>query len=238
MLPKIDLPTYSIELPISKQQIKFRPYTVKEQKLLMMAVESSSEETLVDTILQVVSNCVVTDINAKELPLTDVEFIFYQLRARSESEIVQLKYKCEKKIDGTSCGNVLRHELNLITDLEISEGLDPTIQITDSIGIQLKHQRFEVDTLKNVKLPTPEQVFEVVANNVDFIFDKESTYPVSDLPVKHVVEFLSQLSTTQYEKIEKFFLNEPKIYKSLQITCNKCGTVHDIKVEDIFDFFI
>lgn len=236
ILPKIDLPVYTIELPVSKQELKFRPYTVKEQKLLMMATESDEESTLVDTILQVATNCVISDINVSELPVTDVEFLFYQLRARSESELVHLKYQCKKKINENICGHVLNHDLNLLTDLTVSEVYDSTIQITDKIGIKLKHQTFKVDVLGD-KTPSPEELFSIISDNIDFIYDEVSTYQISEIPKTAVVEFLSQLSTSQYKKVEDFFANEPKIYKELSITCPKCGTVHNIKVEDIFDFF-
>jgi hypothetical protein len=238
LLPKINLPTYTINLPVSKQQVKIKPYTVKEQKLLLMATESGDKNFLVDTILQIVNNCIVNPIDARELPITDVEYVFYQLRARSQSEIVNLRYKCENKVDGNICGNIMTHDLNLLTDLEISEPLSPTIELDNKIGIKLKHQKFEKDKLETKNTPTPEELFELIAANIEFIYDEKSSYSPKDVPIENVIEFLGELNTKQYEKIEEFFLNEPKIYKNLQITCKKCGTVHNITVEDIFDFFI
>ena len=238
LLPKLDSPTYSITLPVSKQLIKIKPYTVKEQKLLLMATESGDKNFLVDTILQIVNNCIITPVDARELPITDVEYVFYQLRARSQSELVNLRYKCENKVDGIVCGNIMTHNLNLLTDLEVSESLSPTIELDHKIGIKLKHQKFEKDKLENTEIPTPEQLFELIAKNIEFIYDEKSSYNPKDVPFENIIEFLGQLNTKQYEKIEQFFLNEPKIYKNLQITCKKCGTVHDITVEDIFDFFI
>lgn len=237
MLPRIDSPTYSVKLPVSKLDIKIRPYTVKEQKLLLMASESKDDDYLVDTILQIVNNCVVTPINVAELPMTDVEYIFYQLRARSQSEIVDLRYKCESTIGDKKCGNIMEHKLNLLTDLEVTEGLPPTINLTDKIGVKLKHQKFEKDPLKDVEIPTPEQLFALIAKNIDVIFDERTSYNVKDVPLSNVVDFLGTLSTTQYEKLEEFFLNEPKIQKKLQIKCDKCGTLHNVVVQDVFDFF-
>lgn len=238
MLPRIDSPTFNIKLPVSKVDVKIRPYTVKEQKILLMASESRDEDALVDTILQIVNNCVVTPINVVELPLSDVEYVFYQLRARSQSEMVDLRYKCESKVNGESCGNVMEHQLNLLTDLEVTEGLPSTIKLTDKIGVKLKHQRFEKDPLKNVEIPSPDQLFTLIAKNVDVIFDERATYNTKDLQLDDVIEFLGSLSTSQYEKIEEFFLNEPKIHKNLELTCKKCGTLHKVNVEDVFDFFI
>ena len=238
ILPEIESPIYTITLPVSNKTIKFRPYKVKEHKLLMMATEAQDETTLVDTIHQIISNCVLSEINTRELCITDIEYIFYQLRARSESEIVKLTYKCENIVEGKSCDNLMNYDLNLLTDLEVSKGHDSVIQLTDKIGIKLKNQKFEVDPLNNKEFPTPDELFEIAAKNVEFIFDENSSYQVSDLPIKAVVDFLSDLSTKQYEKIEEFFLNEPRIHKNIEIKCKKCGMVHKLKVEDIFDFFI
>lgn len=238
LLPSIDTPTYTIKLPVSKQEIKFRPYVVKEQKLLLMATESGDKNTLIDAITQIVGNCVLSNINTKDLPITDVEFIFYQLRARSQSEIVELKYKCENIVDGASCGNVMHHGLNLLTDLEVTESLPTTIQLNDSIGLKVKHQKFELDNLQEKQLPTPQELFELIAKHIEFIYDEKSTYNSSDISQKDLIDWLGRLTVEQYAKIEEFFLNEPKIHKNLQIKCKKCGFVHDLDVEDILDFFI
>jgi hypothetical protein len=238
MLPTIDVPTFSVELPISKKNIQFRPYLVKEQKILTMAKESGEKNSVINAILQIINNCIITDINIQEeLPITDVEYLFYQLRARSESELVNLKYRCENKIEDTICGNTMDHTLNLLTDLEILDnGVSPIIEITENVGIKLKHQRFELDGLEDT-LPTPKELFEIIANNVDFIYDENSSYNAKDIPQQKIVEWIGNLPTEKYEKIEQFFLNEPKIIKKLNITCNKCGMNHNILVEDIFDFF-
>jgi len=237
-LPKIDVATYTINLPVSKQTVKFRPYLVKEQKILIMAKESGEKNTLIDAIIQVLENCVTNDIDIKNLPITDVEYLFYTIRARSESEIVDLKYRCEALIGGTSCGNVMEHGLNLITDLEIIDNeISPNIQINEDVGLKLRHQRFEIDNLQN-KIPTPEEILESIAKNVEFVYDENSSYNAKDIPIQKIIEWLGELPVEKFKQIEAFLENEPKIVKKLQITCNKCGAVHDILVEDIFDFFI
>ena len=110
LLPTIDTPTYTITLPVSKQEIKFRPYVVKEQKVLLMAIESKDPEAIIEAIKQIVDNCVLTKINARLLPAVDIEFIFYNLRARSQSETVDLKYKCNNIVKGESCGGIMREQ--------------------------------------------------------------------------------------------------------------------------------
>ena len=172
LLPKIDLPTYSITLPISKIEIKFRPYLVKEQKLLSMAKQAEDKNALVDAIKQILINCTVNSVDVSELPITDSEYYFYNLRARSESEIVKLKYRCESNINGDTCNNIMEYDLNLLTELEVFvPDVPDTIQINDDVGIKLKHQKFEKDPLKNVEVPSPEQLFKLIASNIDVIFD-------------------------------------------------------------------
>lgn len=237
-LPKIDLPTYSLTLPISKIQVKFRPYLVKELKILNMAKESGDKNALVDAISQIVSNCTVNDIDVSNLPITDTEYYFYNLRARSESEIVKLKYRCETEINGRICNGIMDHDLNLLTDLEIYDpNISNIIEVTDTIGIKLKHQKFEKDNI-TTDIPTPDELFELIAKNVDFIYDENSQYSASDIPLQQIIQWISELPSEKYKSIENFFLNEPKVVKHLNMTCNKCGTAHEILVEDIFDFFI
>jgi hypothetical protein len=241
LLPKIETPTYTVKLPISEKTVKYRPYLVKEQKILSIAKESGDKNTLVDAILQTIENCVLDTTNARELPLTDVEFLFYTLRARSESEIVELNYKCENIIDHENnkrCNNIMKHDLNLLTDLDvINSNVSPLIQVNENIGLKLKHQRFEHDTIGD-KIPTPHEILSIIANNVEFIYDEQSSYNAKDIPIQNIIDWIGDLPIEQYNKIENFFDNEPKIVKKLSIKCNKCGFDHSIVVEDIFDFFI
>ncbi len=237
ILPTIDTPIYNAMLPVSKQEVKFRPYVIKEQKILLMAVESKEQRTMIDAIAQIVSNCVLSKIDTRNLPVTDVEFLFYNIRARSQSETVDLQYKCHNIFEDDVCGGRMYHKLNLLTDLEISEALPTTIQITDKIGVKLNHQKFEVTSIIGDKL-TPEQEFAIVAENIDFIYDEKSSYSSKDVPMVELISWLENLTMEQYFKIGEFYANEPRIYKKITLNCKKCGAEHKLEVEDIFDFFI
>lgn len=242
MLPKIQVTTYTVTLPISEKTVKYRPYTVKEQKILAMAKESEDNNTLIDAILQVMQNCILDSTDARELPLTDVEYLFYMLRARSESESIDLKYKCEniiEKEDATKvCNHIMDYRLNLLTELEIQKNeISDIIEVTDKVGIKLRHQRFERDTIGDT-IPTPTEMLEIIAKNVEYIYDETSSYSPKDVPMQNIIEWIGELPPEKYKKIEEFFDNEPKIIKKLDIKCTKCGFDHSIIVEDIFDFFI
>ena len=235
-LPVIDTPIYNAMLPVSKQEVNFRPYVVKEQKILLMAVESKEQRAIIEAIAQIVGNCVLSKIDTRTLPVTDVEFLFYNIRARSQSETVDLQYKCHNVVGDDICGGKMYHKLNLLTDLEVSETLPSLIQITDTIGVKLNHQKFEITSI--IGELTPEQEFNIVAKNIDYIYDETSSYSSKDVSLTELVAWLENLTMDQYFKIGEFYANEPKIYKNIILNCKKCGTEHKLEVEDIFDFFI
>lgn len=239
-LPELLVPTYNIELPISKQKIKFRPWLVKEQKILLMATEGKENNSVVEALIQVLNNCLITDIDINTLPQVDVEYYFYQLRAKSQSEIVTSKYKCEHLVDSIECGAILEHEFNLTTDLDIINlDIKDTIELTDTVGIKLHAPYFETEDLsKEFEDLTAEDLFNEVIKHVDFIYDENSVYMKGDMESGQLLKFLEELLPDQFEKIDNYFMNLPKIIKKLDITCKKCGYKHDIIMEDIFSFFI
>jgi hypothetical protein len=238
VLPQIDTPTYTVKLPISELTVKYRPYKVKEQKILSMAKESEEKNTLVEAILQVAQNCMIDPIDVRELPITDVEYFYYTLRARSESEVLELRYKCENVHEDKVCGTIMDYDLNLLTELEvIKSDISPIIEVTDKVGLKMRHSRFELDTIGD-KIPTPDEILEIIARNVEFIYDENSAYSGQDVPIANIINWIGELPPEKYIKIEEFLQNEPKIVKKLDITCKKCGFDHHIEVRDIFDFFI
>ena len=114
-LPKIDTPVYELDLPLSKKHIRFRPFLVKEQKNLMMAMEADDKETIERNIRQVLTNCTLSDnFNVDRLPVIDVEYYFINLRARSVGEIVENKYICTNEVEGKQCGNKMDTKFNLL----------------------------------------------------------------------------------------------------------------------------
>ena len=114
-LPKLDVPTYEIELPISKKTIKYRPFLVKEQKNLLMALESNESSTIQQNVRDILNNCTLTEgINIDKLPIIDVEYYFVNLRAKSVGEVVESKYKCNNEVEGKVCGNLMEKEINLL----------------------------------------------------------------------------------------------------------------------------
>lgn len=239
-LPKIDLPTYNIKLPISKIDVSFRPYLSKEQKILLMAIETDDHEAIINAINQIINNCIITDLDITQIPISDTEFLFYNLRARSESEIVDLRYRCETPVDGKSCGTILPIDFNLLKDLDYSaianSELSNIIELGQNKGIKLKYISFTDGELTAES--TPDEVFQYYAEHVDSMYDEDSVYSLGDVTIKDFKEYLERLPIEQFLKIEKFFNNQPSIEKVVTKKCHKCNTEHKILVEDIFSFLV
>jgi len=143
MLPKIDVPIYDLILPLSKNNIKFRPFLVKEEKILLMAVESQDDNAINLAIKQILNNCCITEINIDDLPILDLEFFFLNLRARSIGELIELQYKCnniipEKEEDDKTCGNQVKLSFNALeVTPEIEDNHSNKIQLTDKLGLMM-----------------------------------------------------------------------------------------------------
>jgi len=238
-LPKIDVPTYELVLPLTKKKIKFRPFLVKEQKNLLMAMESDDSETVHNSIKDILNNCTLTeDVVIDRLPILDVEYYFINLRAKSVSEVVEAKYRCNNDVGEKICGNVMEVNLNL-TDINLSgEVSEEDIQLTDKIFVKMKYPEFYVVkdsiNLNNVDMVT----FNMIAESIQYIYDGEQYYYAHEAQPGEFLHFIENLNQAQFEKLEEFFNALPKLKKDIEIKCSKCGFNHGIEVEGLESFFV
>ena len=238
-LPKIDSPVYELDLPLSKKHIRFRPFLVKEQKNLMMALESDDRQTIERNIRQVLTNCTLTDnIDVDKLPVIDVEFYFINLRARSVGEVVENEYICTNEVDGNQCGNKMKGTLNL---LDIKVDVDPnkidTIKITDAISIKLKYPEFSLVDKLGKKESAVDVAFEIMVESIEWIFDGEQYYYAHETPKEELMQFIESLNQDQFSKLEEFFSNLPTMHRTMEMKCSKCGFEHRIDMEGLESFF-
>jgi hypothetical protein len=238
-LPKMDTPIYDLELPLSKKKIRFRPFLVKEQKNLLMAMESGERESIEKNVKQVLNNCTVTEgIDIEKLPVIDIEYYFLQLRARSVGEVVENKYRCDNSVDEKVCGNIMETSLNLL-DIKVSgvvEGND-VIQLNDTISIKLKYPEFSILSKLSNLTSVSDIAFEMIAESVEYIYDGDQFYYAKEVEIKEIVEFIESLNQQQFGKIEDFFANLPKIEKKIEMKCSRCGFEHTLDVEGLESFF-
>jgi citrate lyase gamma subunit len=238
-LPKIDVPVYELDLPLSKKHIRFRPFLVKEQKNLLMAMETDDGETIERNIRQVLNNCTITDdVEIDKLPVVDVEYYFINLRARSVGELVENDYICTNEVDGAQCAGTMKGTLNL---LDINVNIDPNrkdiIQLTDKISMKLKYPEFSlVERLKN-KDSAIDVAFAVVVDSIEYIFDGEQYYHAYESSKEELTQFVESLNQDQFSKLEEFFDNLPTLNKKMELKCGKCGFNHSIEIEGLESFF-
>jgi len=243
MLPKIDVPIYETKLISSGKIIRYRPFLVKEQKLFLMAAESEEVQDTINAIKQVISNCVLDDIDVENMATFDIEHLFIQLRARSVGEIVTLNYNCNNKVKDDNgekiCGGKVQFDLNV---LEIQPQKNPEhnskIPINEKMGIVMKYPTFKTVDKLDVNSNDMQQILEVIIGCIDFIYDDEKIYYAKDSPKEELIDFIENLTQTDLEKIQKFFDTLPKFKKDLHFKCGKCGYEEDIVVEGIQNFFV
>lgn len=242
-LPKIDVPVYSTKLISTGKTVKYRAFTVKEEKLFLMANESEEVDTVIDTIKQVLNNCIMTKgINVEELPLFDIEYLFLKLRAVSVGEVVNLRYKCNNilpKLDDEEekkCNHIVEIDLNLNEITPESVKIDKTIQITDAMGVTMKYPTF--DLLKEFDANQEvDSIIKMTVKCIDFIYDKDNVYYAKDAKEEELIDFVESMQTKDLEKLKDFFSSMPKLKKQLDFNCVKCGYQEKIELEGIQNFF-
>jgi hypothetical protein len=238
-LPKIDTPIYEMDLPLSGKHIRFRPFLVKEQRNLMMAMESDDKETIEKNIRQVLHNCTLTEnVDIDRLPIIDVEYYFIQLRARSVGEVIDNRYRCENEVDGDTCGNLMEVKLNLLDiKLEKDPEVKDIIQLTDKLSIKLKYPEFSVLERASKFENATDMAFDMIVESIEYILDGEQYYYANESTPEELIEFVESLNQQQFAKVEDFFNRLPKLNKKIEVDCKKCGFHHTIEVEGLDSFF-
>ena len=246
MLPKLDVPIYELDLPLSKKKVKFRPFLVKDEKILLMAMESETDESTLLAIKQIIGNCCLSeDVDIETLPITDLEYFFLNLRARSVNEVVELEYKCNNKVkdekdEEKDCGNVVRLEVNVL-DIkpEVSENHSTKVALTPTMGVVMKYPSFKVvENNEKVEGGEIEKLMNILVNCIESIYTEDSIFYAKDVTKQELSDFVESLTKEQFAKIQHFFESMPKIKKELDFTCKKCGYHENITVEGIQSFFV
>lgn len=239
MLPKIDVPIYETNLISDGKTIRFRPFLVKEQKLFLMANESDDQKETINTIKQVLGNCILDDIDVDKMSTFDIEYVFLQLRARSVGEVVNLRFTCNNDIEeDKKCGNTVQIDVNVL-DIkpELDEKHNNKIAINEKIGIVMKYPTFGSINLADLNTEDMDQILDVIISCIDYIYDEEQIYHAKDSKKEELKEFIENLKQTDLEKISEFFNTLPKVKKDVDFHCKKCGYQEVLHLEGIQSFF-
>ena len=231
-LPVLNTPTYEMEIPSTGEKIKYRPFLVKEQKLLMMAQESGDDESQLRTVGEIVKSCTFNKISHPEkLPTFDIEYMFLMTRAQSVGSKIPMTVTCpddgETKVD---------YELN-IDEIKVKkiDGHTNVIMLTDDIGITMKYPNLDmVKSFTNVDENITNISFDMIRDCIQNVFDKDQVY--EDMSSKDLQNFIEQMNTDQFEKISKFFETMPKLTHIIKVTNPNTGVESEVVLEGLQSF--
>jgi hypothetical protein len=243
-LPKINTPIFELILPSTEKPIKYRPFLVKEQKILLIAMESGDERSMMTAIKQIINNCAVDQVDVDKLPVFDLEYFFVRLRAKSIGETVDLNLRHPNSMNSKDeiCEHVTKATLNLL-DVEVHKSIshEDKIVLDDEtkIGVKFKYPTSEFA----LSIENPEEINQLdlatdaIINSIDFIFDADNVYKREDHTKKELVDFIENLSQTQYEKLSTFFETMPKLKHEVTWKCAGCGHEDKVMLEGLSNFF-
>ena len=229
-LPKIQTPIFNIEIPSIKKTKKFRPFLVKEEKILLLA-QQGNDSDLLDAITQIINNCCLEDLNISSLASFDLEYIFLKLRARSVNNLVELKYK-DKEDD-----KIYAFEVDLDNiDITYDENHTNKIKINDQYTILMKYPG--IDLPDEIKTVSQDDVFyKMIVNCIDKIYNENEIFLMNEYSFEEAKNFIDNLDVPTFEKIQNFFSTMPKLLHRLEYV-NANGTPRVIDIQGIKDFFM
>ena len=236
-LPKIATPTYELVLPSTEQTIQYRPFLVKEEKLLVIALESEDNKQITTAIKAVLKNCVLTKgIKVEQLPTFDIEFLFLNIRGKSVGEQLEVNIICPD--DETTQVTV---DIDL-DDIEVERNDDHTkqIKLDENLMMEMKYPSLDQFIKNNFDFNENNQMdqsFQLIASCIDKIYNEEEVWATADCTKKEVNEFLEQMNSGQFKQIETFFESMPKLKHTIKVTNPKTKVESDVVLEGLASFF-
>lgn len=237
-LPVIATPKFELTLPSTGKKYKYRPFLVKEEKVLLIALESGNTIDIINAVKEVIISCVI-GIKIGELSTFDLEYVFLRLREKSISDIVSLivKHPDGKNSKGEKCDESKTFEIKLSdVNVTFNEKNSKKIQLTDDVGVVMKYPSFDSTNISDDL--TTDAIFKVIQESIDYIYDKENTYPAKEHKPEEIKAFIESLSHKQMELIEEFFTTMPKVEYTINWKCDKCGCEETITLSGLNDFFM
>jgi len=241
-LPNLAIPEYSLTLPSNGKELRYRPFLVKEEKLLLLAIESKEDQQIVTATKNVLKNCIFGDVNIDDMPIFDIEYVFLWLRGRAKGEMIELKYTCP------DCSNALNVDVNL-EDIKVKtyEDHEKKIELDNGIGLVMKYPNILMQSKieKDEEQNDVETLFKSIRLCIDYIYDSETMYSSKDHTEKELQDFIESLTDFQFKKVSKFFDTMPKLQHKINLNCtykekkkkSVCGYKEEIVLEGLQSFF-
>ena len=234
-LPKLNTPTYELEVPSTDEKIKYRPFLVKEEKILLMAMESKDNTQIINAVKDIVKSCTFEKVDVSTMPMFDMEYIFLNIRAKSVGEVSNLKILCPD--DKKTYANV---ELDL-TKVEVQVGDDHTnkIELTDDMGLIMTYPTIDSFLDSGIETITANNMLDIIGSCVLQIYEKngEKVYQGKDQTKKELTEFIEQMNSGQFRKVQSFFDTMPKLTHTVKVKNPKTKKTSEVKLTGLNDFF-
>ena len=233
-LPKIETPTFEAKLPSSKKLIKYRPFLVKEEKVLLIANESKDPKAMYNAMKDVVEACTFGKIQVTSITPYDLEYLFLKLRSKSVGEVSKIRVKCPE------CGEYNDVDVNLekVEVVYPTEKVDSKVMLTDKVGVTLKHLTVDdVASLQDGEQNEASVVTKAIIKSIESVFDENGVYSTADSSAEELNTFIESLNRTQIEKINDFIKTTPKIQYVAKFKCKACGKDVKVVLEGLNSFF-
>jgi len=239
-LPKINTPTYELTLPSNKKKIRYRPFLVREEKILVLAMESNDQKQITDAIIQIIGDCLITkNIDVTKLPTFDIEYLFLNVRSKSVGETVEVNITCPD--DGKT---TVETSIN-IDDIKVVKNKDHKfiIQLDDKYSMKLKYPTLDqfVENNFDFEMAEPKEsvsaAMSMLSTCIDMIYDQEESWDASESTKEELDEFIDQLNTKQFQEVEQFFRTMPKLTHKLKVKNPQTGVESEVVLEGLASFF-
>lgn len=227
-LPTISAPTIVLELPMSKKKIKYRPFINKEKKVLLLSKDSDDWDSTLETLRSVILSCTFDTVDIKTIPVADAGYLFMQLRIQSIGTDIQIGTECQ------SCKEPIHLNYDLSTIKLDTSGWDPTLMVTDTVGMT-----FKAPTFDDLKYATGEEANPeyFVASLIESIFDDSEVFDISNYTKDDLIAWMDQFTDEQIKKMHEKLKSIPTLQQDINYKCPKCGHEHHIHLEGLSDFF-
>lgn len=241
MLPKINTPIYKLKIPSTNEEIEYRPFLVKEEKVLLTAVEGDDDTTykrMQDVTHKIIETCTFGKVNAETLTNFDVEYMFLNIRAKSRGETLSAHLPCQNVVDDEICEDV-NEIIMQIDDIQVNfpKNNVSKIYLTEEVGIQFKYISAKTALAHDEVKDSVDRMFRIIVDSIDYIFDADSIYKASETPKKELLDFIENLTEDKFDKVKEFFTTQPTLHHTASYVCKKCGNEDEITFEGLESFF-
>jgi hypothetical protein len=238
-LPVMSTPTYNLVIPSTKKIVKYRPFLVKEEKSILIAQQSEDIVVMIDTLKDVIRSCILDKVDPDSLATFDLEYIFTQIRAKSVGEIIELLFPCD--IDHGEQNDKAKVKISIdLTKIEVEFSEDHTnkIDLFGEVGVIMKYPTIEIMTkLEKTNQDDVDNIFDIIADCIELIYEGDKIHYAKEQKKTELLDFLYNLNSEQFTKIQNFFATIPRIKKEVEYDCPVCGRHHHKTLEGMQSFF-